>query len=199
MSDYGQTTPADIGGSLDYDPSSSIYDPGTWSGIFDQAINSIDTQISGGTGGDSTPIDWGAATAQRNMGSTIDFGAGSTQTYGVAPGVSGGDTGGSWFDAALKWFDDDKSGLKGASTVSLAGSFIKGIFGSMAAQKQSKNDKRLLDIRERDSQNTMDVANQKFANAGSIAQTNFGAAPTGLIYSNKLEPRQKRAGYTGVA
>lgn len=198
--DFGSATPDD--GMLGWNPSTPI-DYGDWSGswlpAFDGAISSVETQISGGTGGASAPSDWNSLTSQRSMGGTVDFGAGSTQPGGVAVGVGDSSSGGNWFDAAMKWFDDDKNGLKGATTVSLAGSFIKGLFGSFATKGQEKNTKRLTDIKATEVANANDIANQKFANAGSIAQTNFGAPPQGLIYSNKLEPRQKRAGYTGVA
>ena len=174
-------------GTLDY---TDEYTTGDWFSVFDNAIGDVITQTTQTTQTAGSSGDWNYLTAPRNAGPTVDFGAGSTQSGGVALGVGDSKSGGSWFDSAMKWFDDDKSGLKGATTVSLAGSFLKGIFSASTEKANAKNAKRITDAKVLDSQTAANVAAQKFANAGSIAQTNFGATPTGLIYSNhrKIDP-----------
>ena len=175
-------------GTLDY---TDEYTTGDWFSVFDNAIGDVITQTTQTTQTAGSSGDWNYLTAPRNIGPTINFAdSGSTQSGGVALGVGDSKSGGSWFDSAMKWFDDDKSGLKGAATVSLAGSFLKGIFSASTEKANAKNAKRITDAKVLDSQTAANVAAQKFANAGSIAQTNFGATPTGLIYSNhrKIDP-----------
>lgn len=191
--DFGSPTPDD--GMLGWNPSTPI-DYNDWSGswlpAFDSAVNSVEAQASGGTTGSAASGDWNSMTAPKSVGGAglIDFGSGSTQPGGVSPLLTEAPAEKGFFGKFFEWFDDDKNGLKDPATVSLAGSFLKGIFGSFAAKGQEKNTKRLTDIRATEVANAHDVANQKFANAGSIAQTNFGAPPQGLIYANhrKIDP-----------
>ncbi len=94
------------------------------------------------------------------------------------------------------WFDKKNDRTQGA-IVTLAGSFIKGMFSYSDEQRKVKALEKQADASMLNAQNNVDVQNTKFANASSIGKTNFGAAPKGLIYSNKLAERQRRSGYGG--
>jgi Tfp pilus assembly major pilin PilA len=101
------------------------------------------------------------------------------------------------FSKAMNWFDGQKDFTKGA-TVTLAGSFLKGFFSNDAKNTKAKLkiDQQIADASTLKAQTDASATQQKFANASSIGQTNFGAPPAGgLIYSNKLAGRQIRAGY----
>lgn len=101
------------------------------------------------------------------------------------------------FSKAMGWFDGQKDFTKGA-TVTLAGSFLKGFFSNDAknTKEKLKIDQQIADASTLKAQTDASVTQQKFANASSIGQTNFGAPPAGgLMYSNKLAGRQTRAGY----
>lgn len=136
-------------------------------------------------------------------------GDGQADIYGTsAPGAglaaeSGGiasTLGSNWlsesFDKATKWFDGQKDSTKGAVTT-LAGSFIKGLFSYNDEQRKLKALEKSSEANMMNAQTNASATAQKFSNASAIGKTNFGAQPQGLIFSNKLAPRQTRAGYGG--
>ena len=136
-------------------------------------------------------------------------GDGQADIYGTsAPGAglaaeSGGiasTLGSNWlsesFDKATKWFDGQKDSTKGAVTT-LAGSFIKGLFSYNDEQRKLKALEKSSEANMMNAQTNASTADRKFSNASAIGQTNFGAKPQGLIFRDKLAPRQTRAGYGG--
>lgn len=100
------------------------------------------------------------------------------------------------FDKATKWFDGQKDSTKGAITT-LAGSFIKGLFSYNDEQRKIKALEKSSEANMLNAQTNAGATAQKFDNASAIGKTNFGAQPQGLIFRNKLAPRQARAGYGG--
>lgn len=152
---------------------------------------------------DVTAFMQGVGTVDTSLGS---YGGISTPQFGTPtvmdgnPGATAG-LGGNWltdgFSKALGWFEGQKDQTKGAM-VTLAGSFIKGLFSYGDEQRKLKSSEKIADASMLNATTLAEKTDKQFANASSIGNTNFGAKPAGgLIYSNKLAQRQTRAGYGG--
>lgn len=118
------------------------------------------------------------------------------ESGGVAPSL-----GSNWisemFGNALKWYEKQGDMTKGGINT-MAGSFIKGLFSYNDEQRKIKALEKSSEANMMNAQTNASTADRKFSNASAIGQTNFGAAqPQGLIFRNKLAPRQTRAGYGG--
>lgn len=114
---------------------------------------------------------------------------------GIAPTL-----GSNWltetFSGPVKWYESLSKEGKGAVTT-LAGSFIKGLFSYNDEQRKLKALEKSSDATMLNAQTNASATERKFDNASAIGKTNFGAQPQGLIFRNKLAPRQTRAGYGG--
>lgn len=174
---------------------------------FDAAIGA-----AGAAGGYDDSFEAGVQMVESAFTNSTAGGDGQADIYGTsAPGAglaaeSGGQAaaglGGNWlsegFGKAMGWFDGQKDFTKGAM-VTLAGSFLKGLFSYGDEQRKMKSLEKSSEANMLRATTEANLAQQKMSNASSIGQTNFGAAPAGgLIYSNKLAERQKRAGGYGA-
>lgn len=153
---------------------------------FDAGLALVTSALSGGATDDAFMGNYGGA---ENASEAITSDGGVAKTLGDN-WLSDG------FDKAWKWFDGQKDTTKGAMTT-LAGSFIKGLFSYNDEQRKIKALERSSEASMLNAQTNASATQQKFDNASAIGKTNFGAQPQGLIFSNKLAPRQSRAGYTG--
>lgn len=173
---------------------------------FDAAIGA-----AGAAGGYDDSFEAGVQMVESAFTPSTAGGDGQADIYGTsAPGAglaaeSGGQPAGlgeNWltegFGKAMGWFDGQKDSTKGAM-VTLAGSFLKGLFSYSDEQRKMKAMEKSSEASMLRATTEANLSQQKMANASSIGQTNFGAAPAGgLIYSNKLAERQKRAGGYGA-
>lgn len=130
-------------------------------------------------------------------GVAIDSGSGS----GVAPGLlTGGrqnsETGGLFGDF-LKWFDNSDT-AKGA-VVTVAGSFLQGMFGSKAKARAAAAQEKHADASMMNAQSNADmakIAQQQMVNASSIKDVKFSSSKP--KFKNVPLPSQSRAAYKGV-
>lgn len=108
---------------------------------------------------------------------------------GVAPTL-----GSNWItetlSGAAKWYEKQDLQTKG-TLLSLAGSFVKGMFGYKNEERKLKSSEKIADAAMLNAQTNADATAKKFTNASSIGGTNFGAQPL-LSYSDKLAQRQAR-------
>lgn len=141
-----------------------------------------------------------AAIAPDYQGYMGNYGGAESASQSIIAGGAASSLGSNWisetFDKALKWYDGQKDSTKGAITT-LAGSFIKGLFSYNDEQRKIKALEKSSDATMLNAQTNASATERKFDNASAIGKTNFGAQPQGLIFRNKLAPRQTRAGYTG--
>lgn len=114
---------------------------------------------------------------------------------GIAPTL-GSNWLGEMFGNAFKWYEKQGDMTK-AGINTLAGSFIKGLFSYNDEQRKIKALEKSSDATMLNAQTNASATERKFDNASAIGKTNFGAQPQGLIFRNKLAPRQTRAGYGG--
>ena len=153
---------------------------------FDAGLALVTSALSGG-GQDSGAY-------MGNFGGAENASEAITSDNGIAKTL-----GSDWaegFTKAWKWFDGQKDSTKGAVTT-LAGSFIKGLFSYNDEQRKLKALEKSSEANMMNAQTNASATAQKFSNAGAIGKTNFGAKPQGLIFRDKLAPRQTRAGYGG--
>lgn len=204
----------------DYGYEEPIYDEAQALALFDNAGMpgydnygaSVDTSadLTGiiSTNNDA-PSDPFATTAMVNEGWNGDgagYGTADNPFYTYIGGPSGTDVGltgagqtlATGLGNAWTWFNGQKDQTK-SSMIALGGSFLQGFFSKDSKERAIKAQEKMADAAMLRAQSESSTQEKKFANASAIGKTNFGAPnPKGLIYSNKLVERQKRAGYTGV-
>lgn len=152
---------------------------------FDAGLALVTSALSGG----STESDGMANYADRYPAGNNPDESGVAKTLGS-----------NWFaemvGPAWKWYEKQGDMTK-AGINTLAGSFIKGLFSYNDEQRKLKALEKSSEANMMNAQTNASTADRKFSNASAIGQTNFGAKPQGLIFRNKLAPRQTRAGYGG--
>lgn len=124
---------------------------------------------------------------------------------GVAPGLLGGGTSGGGtqpsggiLDSFYKWFDDDKTGAAKGAAITVAGSFLQGMFGAKTKARALAAQEKSAEASMMNAQSNADmarIAQTKMENASSIKNTTFGKPAKPPAFKNLLQERQKRAGY----
>lgn len=161
---------------------------GGYDDSFESGVQMVESALGGGSGGDG----------QADIYGTSAPGAGLAAESGGKPAGLGDNWLSEGFGKAMGWFDGQKDSTKGAM-VTLAGSFLKGMFSYSDEQRKMKAMEKSSEANMLRATTEANLSQQKMQNASSIGQTNFGAVPAGgLIYSNKLAERQKRAGGYGA-